>query len=126
MPVPAKKLKAFVDQDEEKSGKKKKRPEDEEKDEDKGEDVDEADLHKYVEEEGERVNSGKQDKKLRKLMKGFDPEENPPKWVAHKAKWERAKEAVDPEGEGADKYDEPYAVVAHVYKRMGGGIKGAD
>jgi hypothetical protein len=124
MPVPARKLRAFVEKE---SPKKKRRDEDddEERDDESGEDeVDEAKIAKFVKEEGDRVGNGKQDKQLRKLMRNFDPEDNPPAWVTSEAKWERAKEAVDPEGEGAEKYDEPWAVTAHVYKRMGGGIKG--
>jgi len=46
---------------------------------------------------------------------------NPPKWASNPAIWDRAEKIVDPEGEGA-KYSEPYAVVANIYKRMGGGV----
>jgi hypothetical protein len=72
---------------------------------------------------GKRVQDGDVDDKLMDLMYDFDPEHNPPEWVASEATWERAKDAVDPEGDGGDKYDEPYAVVAHVYRSMGGKIK---
>jgi hypothetical protein len=44
-------------------------------------------------------------------------EGNPPAWVGDEATWERAKEAVEKHWEN---YDEPYAVVAHVYFNMGG------
>jgi len=44
-----------------------------------------------------------------------------PAWVKDHGLWNKAKTAVAPH---ADSYDEPYAVVAHVYKSMGGGIKG--
>jgi len=98
--------------------------EDETDDEDEEEDEDDAAVAKFVHEEGKRVNDGKHDGQLKKLMAGFDPEENPPAWVGDEAKWDRAKEAVDPEGDGEEKYDDPWAVVAHVYKRMGGKIKG--
>lgn len=47
--------------------------------------------------------------------------ENPPKWAASPAIWDKAEQAVDPEGKGS-KYSEPYAVVVHVYKRMGGRV----
>ncbi len=123
MAIPARKLKSFVDKD----NPKKHHDDDDERD-DKSEDKDKTDdakLSKFVKEEGDRVNGGKQDPQLKKLMRGFDPEDNPPAWVRDESKWERAKEAVDPEGDGADKYDEPYAVVAHVYKRMGGRIGGS-
>jgi hypothetical protein len=123
MPVPAKKMKALVD----KESRKKPHDEDEEDEHhahphDDEDDTDEADVAKYVKEEGDRVNDGKHDPQLKKLMRGFNPDKNPPSWVRNESKWDRAKEAVDPEGEGAEKYDEPYAVVAHVYKRMGGKI----
>lgn len=54
---------------------------------------------------------------------GYDPERdgNPPSWAVDESTWERAKDAVDPEGDGAT-YAEPWAVVAHVYKAMGGTI----
>jgi hypothetical protein len=48
--------------------------------------------------------------------------EQPPKWAASPSIWDRAEKAVDPEGKGS-KYTEPYAVVTHVYRRMGGRIK---
>lgn len=44
---------------------------------------------------------------------------NPPRWAADKGKWERAKEAVQ---KYWGRYSEPYAVVAHVYERMGGTV----
>lgn len=44
-----------------------------------------------------------------------------PAWVKDHGLWNKAKTAVAPH---ADSYDEPYAVVAHVYKSMGGGTKG--
>lgn len=48
--------------------------------------------------------------------------ENPPAWAASPSIWDKAERAVDPEGKGS-KYSEPYAIVVHVYKRMGGKIK---
>jgi hypothetical protein len=45
---------------------------------------------------------------------------NPDAWVADESKWEKAKAAVD---ENWDTYEEPWAIVAHVYRQMGGGIK---
>lgn len=119
--IPGKKLRAFV----ERESPKKRRPEDEEDDRAaaaEGE-KDKGKVAKFVKEEGDRINGGKQDPELKKLMRDFDPEDNPPQWVVSEAIWERAKEAVDPEGEGSDKYDDPFAVVAHVYKRMGGKVK---
>jgi hypothetical protein len=116
MSLPFKKLKALVDRE----SPKKKAPED---DELEGDGTDDAKLAKYVEEEGEKVNDKGVDPETKKLLKDYDPDHNPASWVRDEAKWERAKEAVDPEGEGAEKYDEPYAVVVAVYKRMGGRIK---
>lgn len=43
---------------------------------------------------------------------------NPPSWVTDEAAWERAKAAVK---DRWDQYDEPWAVVAHVYQNMTGG-----
>ena len=45
--------------------------------------------------------------------------QNPASWVADEAIWERAKAAADKGGYG----DEHWAVVAHVYKKMGGAVK---
>jgi hypothetical protein len=70
---------------------------------------------------GERVQNGKGDKRLMRLADGVDEENNPPAWVEDEDVWEKAKDAVEPHW---DEYDEPYAVVAHVYDKMGGGIKG--
>ena len=107
------KLRALVDRD-------RKRPPPERKD-----DYDPAKLERIVQEEGDRINDGRGDRNLAEFIrKNYDSKHNPASWVQDEAKWERAKEAVDPEGDGADKYDEPYAVVAAVYKRMGGRIKG--
>ena len=67
------------------------------------------------------------DPEIEQHLKGYDPVKhgNPPPFVENKPKWEKAKEAVDPEGKGAGKYDEPYAVATYVYKKMGGKLKGA-
>jgi len=70
----------------------------------------------------EDVEAGEVDPELMQLMASFDPANNPPEWVADEDTWERAKEAVDPEGKGAA-YDNPWAVVAHTYKAMGGSTK---
>lgn len=55
-------------------------------------------------------------------LQGYDPERdgNPPSWIADEATWEKAKKAVEPRWA---EYDEPYAVVAHVYESMGGKTK---
>lgn len=53
----------------------------------------------------------------------YDPEQdgNPPSWVTDEALWQEAKDAVEPKW---DDYDEPYAVVTFVYRKMGGNIGG--
>jgi hypothetical protein len=43
---------------------------------------------------------------------------NPPAWVEDEAAWERAKEQIKPKW---DDYEEPWAVVVHIYKQMTGG-----
>lgn len=48
---------------------------------------------------------------------------NPASWVADEDKWEKAKAAAD-KGEYGD--DEYWAVVSHIYKRMGGETKGTN
>lgn len=75
-----------------------------------------------ADEVGDEVEAGETDQKLMDLMEGYNPEEdgNPPEWVASESTWERAKKSVEKNWEG---YDEPWAVVAHVYKQMGGGMK---
>ena len=47
---------------------------------------------------------------------------NPPTWAMDKKKWSQAVQAVV-EGYGQNKPRDFYAVVAHVYKQMGGGIR---
>lgn len=143
MPIPPKKMQAFIQQSKKKSPfppKKMKPGEEEDEDEAKGEGNPgkgksdeqeekgqeegggEKDYSQIVEEEVERVADGEGDEELMEKMADFNPEDNPPAWVDDEAIWEKAMKAVDPEGEGS-KYDQPFAVVAHVYKRMGGKIK---
>lgn len=52
----------------------------------------------------------------------FSEGRNPAAWVADEDLWEKAKEVVDPEGVGEEKYEDPWAVVVHVYQQMGGRI----
>lgn len=81
-----------------------------------------------IEEIAELIAAGEGDPQLLQLaaelveeIAEFGPEvDNPPSWVANEGIWEEAKAAVDPDGEGAAKYPDPWAVVTHVYKRMGG------
>jgi hypothetical protein len=77
-------------------------------------------LAQMVDEAAQDVEDEK-DGMLLALCDKYDPEAdgNPPSWAVQEGTWEKAKEAVDPEGKGVD-FDEPWAVVAHVYKAMGG------
>jgi len=46
---------------------------------------------------------------------------NPASWVADEDKWEKAKDIVK---SGKKKYNEPYAVITHIYlEKLGGKIK---
>lgn len=76
-----------------------------------------------VEAIGERVQNGKGDKRLMRLAEDVDDENNPPEWVEDEDKWEKAKDTAEPHW---DDWDEPYAVVAHIYQALGGGIKKGD
>lgn len=71
---------------------------------------------------GDKVQSGDVDDTIMDLMYDFDPKYSVPPWVTSEKTWKRAKDAVDPEGEGATKYDNAYVVTAHVYQTFGGGI----
>lgn len=127
MPVPAKKLAAFMQNEASKSGKKfppfgKGGPGREDNDQGEEGAAPGKDYSQMVEEEAKRLADGRGDSELLDLMTTFDPEDNPPEWAAQPDVWMKAEEAVDPEGAGAT-YDEPYAVVAHVYKRMGGKVR---
>lgn len=70
---------------------------------------------------GDRVQSGDGDPDLMEKAQGITEETNPPDAITDEAIWEKAKAAVEPHW---DDYDEPYAVVMHVYKEMGGGFSG--
>jgi hypothetical protein len=61
-------------------------------------------------------------KKYRDMMKGYEQHEDGPIWAADPGIWKKAEESVDPTGKGSD-YDDPWAVVAYVYERMGGSVK---
>lgn len=70
---------------------------------------------------GERVQSGNGDERLMTLAADVTEETNPPSSITDEDIWEKAKAAVEPRWE---EYDEPYAVVMHVYEAMGGGFAG--
>ena len=46
-----------------------------------------------------------------------------PEWASDDSVWKKAEKEVDPEGKGKEKYNDPWAVVADVYKKMGGKVK---
>lgn len=122
--IPPRKMKALLKRDARPPTKKDAPPvepddEDTEDDDEPAEDS----LADIVAECGDRVEAGDEDPVLHHLMADFDPAHDPPAWVENEAIWERAEKAVDPEGKGAEKYDEPFAVVAAVYVRMGGSVK---
>ena len=75
-----------------------------------------------VDEIAAKIKDGKGDKNLMRLSKKVTKENNPPQWVEDEDIWEKAKEAVGSEEDFTG--ESYYAVVTHVYKRMGGSIKG--
>jgi len=79
-----------------------------------------------VEEIRQAIADGDGDEEIMDLVDDYDPEEagNPPSWIDpdDEPLWEKAKEAVGSEDESeADDY---WAVVTHVFKKMGGTVKG--
>ena len=74
-----------------------------------------------VKEAAEEVEEGGDDE-IMELMEEYE-EGNNPSWAKDHGIWKKALKAVKPEDEGSDKFDNPYAVVAHVYKKMGGRIR---
>lgn len=86
-----------------------------------GEGEDEPHAEVDVEKAAEAAEA-KANPQIAELVDGYDPEVqgNPPAWVASEATWEEAKKAVEPTW---DNYDDPWAVVAHVYEQMGGSFK---
>jgi len=123
MAIDPKKLAAFAKGDE--TAKEEDREESAESESEEDEDEDEKDDADYVDEALSEIEETGGDEQILKLVAEYDPTEegNPPSWVEDEDVWERAKEAVDPDGEGAD-YGDVWAVVATVYKKMGGEFKG--
>jgi hypothetical protein len=72
----------------------------------------------------EELEEGECDDDVMMLMADFDPDEMP-EWVLDEDIWKKASEIVDPEGEGAE-YADPYSVIAHLYKKMGGKFEGLE
>lgn len=48
-------------------------------------------------------------------------QDNPPPWALDADKWDRARQAVERRG-WDDAFADPWAMVAYIYKRMGGRI----
>jgi len=139
MAIPKKKLQAFMKKEAPAPYRAKDNGEDEEPEADEGgeeadeapapepeddgedDDSDEGDEPEVdAEEIGAQVQAGNGSPKLLKLAKGVTEDTNPPAWVADEDTWEKAKAAVEPKW---DEYDEPFAVTAAVYKKMGGSFK---
>jgi len=93
--------------------------EDDEDGDEEDEESSDAD-EKMADEANGRIEGGKADEDLMSRMEDFEEDENPPAWVASEATWDRAKAATEKKW---DEYEDPWAVVAHVYKQMGGEIK---
>lgn len=72
------------------------------------------------------IEDGMGDEEIMPLVENYNPDEgegeNPAAWVDSEDIWEQAKKAVGPEGKeyAGDHY---WAVVAHVYKSLGGAFK---
>ena len=96
---------------------------------DDDDDDDEEITEEEIEEIAEMIDEGNGDAQLMELAEELaddieefgDEADNPPAWAASPAIWDKAEKAVDPEGKGS-KYREPMAVVAHVYKKIGGTV----
>lgn len=87
---------------------------------DEGDQDESADIA-IANEVGLKVIDGDVDDDVVALMADYQ-EGDKPAWAVDGDIWERALVAVDPDGEGADSYDEPYLVVAHTYAALGGKI----
>jgi hypothetical protein len=138
MPIPMKKMNAFIQENKKKPafpGKAKQKFEDDEEkknpkveepeEKEEGEQEEEKDYSAIVEEEAKKIDDGNPDEELVEKMQGFDfALDDFPEWITEpedQDKWNDAKDAVDPEGEGM-KHDDPYLLIAHVYKRIGGKV----
>lgn len=80
-----------------------------------------ASIDEMVTEAADRVDEGDTDQEVMDRVDGYSADvedDDPPEWVKDEGKWNKAKEAV--KKSGWEDHDEPWAVVAHVYKAMGG------
>jgi hypothetical protein len=78
-----------------------------------------ADLVKHV---AGGIEKGISHPDVDQMMKDYDPSQGQPVWATDGEKWAKAVGAVDPGGEGADDYENPWLVTAGVYHMMGGKI----
>lgn len=58
---------------------------------------------------------------VKKAMDGYDPEQGKPEW-AEESLWNRAVNAVQPNGQGKDEHEDPWLVVASFYHFAGGSM----
>jgi hypothetical protein len=79
-------------------------------------------LAEMVLDASDRVGDGDGDADLMDAVDGYDPGEGggPPSWVADQGRWGQALAAA--RDCWAD-LDHPWAVVAHVYRELGGGLR---
>lgn len=125
MAVDPKKLKAFIKRDGgapfQKGEGNKVHAYDEDDDQDGGnpDDSDHEDVdQEQVDAIGQRVQSGNGDEHLMELVEGLGEDEVPE--GVDEELWKKAEAKVKPKW---DEYDQPEAVVAHVYEAMGGEIE---
>jgi len=69
------------------------------------------------------IDKGMVTPKIEALMAAHDPESGVPEWVADEPIWNRALNAVQPNGDGKDEYDDPWLVVGGLYRMLGGELK---
>lgn len=71
---------------------------------------------------GGLAQDGTADPAITALMQNFDSTEGCPEWAPNQDTWNHAVELVDPDGDGDQTWDDPWLVVALVYKELGGEV----
>ena len=71
---------------------------------------------------GQQVLNGDVSDDIVTLMEGYEEGETPD-WVLDEDIWQRAVTAVDPDGDGGERYEDAWLVVAMTYIRLGGKSK---
>lgn len=91
-----------------------------------GDDLTPKDLAALVEEAAQAAEQ-QQDTQLEDLLVDYmhGDTTQPPAWASDHEKWQKAMDAVGIGGTNEARYDEPYAVVAYLYKKIGGPVAGA-